>query len=218
MAIEKTIVQAAPLQPAHQQSRSAVPRYVDLDPESGLSPRAARLDRLVRSLLVDLRWLRGMALVDVATMAAARQSPAASPGLVREALRHVSLWPGFPVFRRLRAADPATVQHDLPFTMTFPLDGAVSTVFHGTCDVVFRDQEGHWTVLIVADSGASRAHQKLRLQLAGLAASARGFGPARRGWLIWHGAGGSEAEETESILETHEIGRWLAELTGAPPQ
>jgi ATP-dependent helicase/nuclease subunit A len=214
-AIEKTIAQAAPLPPAQPQMRPAVPRYVALDPENGLSPRAARLDRLVRSLLRDLRWQSGMTLGEVAAVAAARQSPAASPGLVREALRRVSPWPTFPVFRHLRTADPATVQHDLTFTMPCPLDGAASTVFHGTCDLVFRDAEGHWTVLIVADSGASRAHQSLRVQLAGLAASARGFGPARRGWLIRHGAEGSEAEEIELILDAHENGRRLAELARA---
>ena len=49
------------------------------------------------------------------------------------------------------------------------------TVFHGAGDLAFRDREGRWHLIVVADARAGPAHQRLRLQLAAMAAPARGL-------------------------------------------
>jgi hypothetical protein len=216
-AIEQAIAHAAPLERLDPQPPAPTPRYLDLDPAEGLSPRAARLDRLIRSVLRDPRWPRGAALDEVAARAAARQTPAASPGLVREALARMTSWPDSPVFRSLRAADPSTIQYDLAFTLPCPLadEPSTPTVVHGTCDMVYLDSQGRWQVLVVADARACPARQRLRLQLAGLAAEARGFAPVRQGWLIRHGPGAEMEQETETVFDAATAARLLAGLVRA---
>ncbi len=84
-------------------------------------------------------------------------------------------------FRALREADPASVRYDFAFTMP---SGA--TVYHGACDVLFRDRQGQWQVIVVADARANRDRQDLRLELSGRAVAASGFAPIGPGWLVWH--------------------------------
>ncbi len=128
--------------------------YLDLDPSAGLPPRAARLDALVRSIVRDPRWRRDSppALEPLAARAGARQVPAASPGLVRDAVRRLdALW-DLSAFQALRAASrrpDADVRDDLEFTLAPSEagrpDGRPATVFHGAVDLAFRDREGAGT-------------------------------------------------------------------------
>ena len=130
------------------------------NPTAGLTPRAARLDGLIRSMLHDPGWRRGESLESIAARASARQVPAANASLVREAVRRMdALW-DVEAFRALREADPASVRYDFTFTMP---SGA--TVYHGACDVLFRDRQGDWQAIVVADAGADRERQELRLEL-----------------------------------------------------
>src|SRR5262249_35814125 len=196
--IEETITRTECRDRTDPGPRIRAPHYLELDPTAELPPHAARLDRLIRSILVDPRWLRGADLDEVATRAAARQTPAANPGLIRAALRRITPWRNDPAFQGLRAADPASITHNLAFTMPYPLEGEPTTVLHGTCDVVYRDRQGECHVMLVADRRACPARQRLRLRLSGLAAQERGFAPVRQGWLIRHGADGETTQEAET--------------------
>jgi ATP-dependent helicase/nuclease subunit A len=213
-AIDEAIARAVRLDPTDPDPAGAtpVPRYVELDPAEGLPPRAARLDRLIRSILSDPRWLRGARLEDVAARAATRQVPAANPGLVREALQRLSPWLDRPILSGLHMADPASLRCEQPFTVAYPLDAEPSTVFHGTCDLIFRDRQGRWNVLIVADARAGAASQRLRLRLAARTAEARGFAPVHQGWLIWHGPDRETTEEVETVFDAEAVARAFAEL------
>ena len=50
-AIEEAITRAAPIESSDPERPATSPRYLDLDPTAGLTPRAARLDGLTRSML-----------------------------------------------------------------------------------------------------------------------------------------------------------------------
>ncbi len=185
-SIEEAITRAEPVDRVAAPRAAASPRYLDLDPIAGLSPRAARLDGLIRAMLRDPGWRRGESMEAIAVRASARQVPAANASLVREAVRRMdALW-DVPAFRALREADPASVRHDFAFTMP---EGA--TVYHGACDVLFCDREGLWQAIVVADADADRDRQSLRLELAGRAAIAGGFAPIGPGWVVRHGADGA---------------------------
>jgi ATP-dependent helicase/nuclease subunit A len=213
-AIEEAIARADPAAD-DEPARSAVrPRYVDLDPAVGLPPRGARLDALVRSIVRDPKWRRGgvPALEPLAARVGARQVPAASPGLIRDAVRRMdALW-DLAAFRALRAATAgpdAAVRDDLEFTVA-PADagrsdGRPPTVFHGAGDLVFRDREGYWHLIVVADARVCPAREGLRLQLAAMAARARGLDPIARGWLVRHGADGAAHEEVVTEFDTEAV-------------
>jgi ATP-dependent helicase/nuclease subunit A len=212
--IEEAITLATPAGSDDPVRPVPVPRYLDLDPAAGLSPRAGRLDRLIRAILCDPRWLRGEPIEPIATRAAARQVPAANPSLVREAVRRIDpLW-DTAAFRALRAAETGSVRNEFAFTIPYSPDGlpTPSTVFHGSCDMLFRDREGQWQVIVVADVAACRARQQLRLQLTVLAARASAFVPIRQGWIVWHGPDGMTTGEAVTIFDDSEIGRGLGDL------
>ncbi|MGP0062547.1 MAG: 3'-5' exonuclease [Isosphaeraceae bacterium] len=184
-AIEQAIARAAPTERVASSRRVPVPRYLDLDPAAGLSPRAARLDGLVRAMLRDPGWRRGDAFDAIAGRASERQVPAANPSLMVEAMRRMeALW-DVPAFRALREADPGSVRYDFAFTM--PVG---ESVYHGACDVLFRDGRGLWQVIVLADAGAGRERPELRLEFSNRAAAASGFAPIGPGWVVRHGSDG----------------------------
>jgi hypothetical protein len=185
------------------------PRYVDLDSPAGLTPRAARLDDLIRAILRDPRWLRGESIEAIAARAAARQVPAANPSLIREAIHRIDpLW-DCPAFQALRAAEPGSVRYDVTFTIPYSPDESTTppTVFHGTCDVLFRDWKSEWQLIVIADAGACRASQSLRLQLSARAAAASGLAPIRQGWIVRHGGSVESACDIETALDPDALAR-----------
>jgi ATP-dependent helicase/nuclease subunit A len=207
-SIEEAIAKAGPALDDDPSQPGAPPRYLDLEPSAGLSPRVARLDALVRSIVRDPRWRRREmpALGPLADRAGARQVPAASPGLIRDAVRRLdALW-DLTAFRALRAeasGSEAVVIDDLEFTLA-PAgagrsDGSPATVIHGSGDLAFRDREGRWHLIVVADARACPARQRLRLQLAARIARARGLEPIARGWLVQHGPEGAAREEIVTL-------------------
>jgi hypothetical protein len=222
-AIEQAIARAGPPLRDEPVPMIAPPRYVDLDPAWGLSPRVARLDALVRSIVRDPQWRRreAPALEALAAHAGARQVPAAGPGLIRDAVRRLdALW-GLTAFRALRAAasrPDADIRDDLEFTLARGeadagrTDARPTSVFHGAVDLAFRDREGHWNLIVVADAQAGPARHRLRLQLAATTAQARGLGPIARGWLVRHGPDGAAHEEAITEFDDEEIRRAMAEL------
>jgi ATP-dependent helicase/nuclease subunit A len=189
-AIEEAMAQAGPPSDDEPTGAGGPPRYEDLDPTIGLPPRAARLDGLIRAIVRDPRWRRGEApaFEPLAARVGARLVPAPGPALVRDAARRLdALW-DLPAFRALRAA--TSVGDDLEFTLA---EG--DTVYHGAGDLAFRDREGRWHLVVLADAGAGPERQRLRLRLAAMAARARGLEPIARGWLVRHGPDGSAHEE-----------------------
>jgi hypothetical protein len=142
----------------------------------------------------------------------ARQVPVANPSLVREAIRRIDpLWDS-PAFRALRDAEPGSVRYDFTFTMPYQRAGsaAPATVFHGTCDVLFRDRQGQGNLILIADARVCHARQRLRLQVSALAARTKGFGPVRQGWLVRHGVEAESDHEFETNFSDDAISLALA--------
>ncbi len=176
-------------------------RFVDLDPARELTPRAARIDALVRVIVRDPQWRcpHPPAFNDLATAAGSRQVPAAGPSLIREAVRRLDALDALSVFRALRASaqGPITdVRDDLDFTLTRGhQDRATAIVYQGFADLAFRDPEGRWNLITLADARCCPSRQRLRLSLAAEAAQAIGLDPIARGWLIRHAPDGTATEE-----------------------
>ena len=63
-AIERAIVETELGEPEQIVRPSPRPRLIDFDPARRMSPRAARLDRLIRAIIADKRLLRGEPLAE----------------------------------------------------------------------------------------------------------------------------------------------------------
>lgn len=192
-AIAEMISRASPA-PAEEPVRAVTPPlYMDVDPSAELSPREARLDALVRSVIGEPRWRlpEPPSLESLASEVGERQVPAASPGLIRDAiLRLDALW-DLPAFRALRSATSSgdsQVLEDIEFTLE--LSG---TVYHGSADLAFRDQSGRWNLVVIADDRTSPARQRLRLELAARAARELRL-EVLAGWVVWHGSDGASCD------------------------
>ncbi|MGE5756753.1 MAG: UvrD-helicase domain-containing protein, partial [Planctomycetaceae bacterium] len=123
-------IAATPAPPASPPPPAARrPRFVDLDPARGLSPRAARLDRLVRSILADPKCFRSGQLSAIASRSARRQDPLAPAGLEAEALDRLRPWLEGAFGCALAAA--TQIERDLAWTVAWPPDSADLTVFQG---------------------------------------------------------------------------------------
>jgi hypothetical protein len=223
-AIEEAIARAGPATEDEPSRPSPPPRYLELDPAYGLSPRASRIDSLVRSIIRDPRWRRRepAVLEALAARVGARQVPAAGPGLIRDVVRRLDALRGLSAFRALRAsaAGPeADICDDLEFTLS-PGDRGQGcpTVFHGAAELAFRDREGRWNLIVVADAHACPWRNRLRLLLAATAARGRGLEPIARCWLVHHGPDGSADVESVTELGDGEIARAVAALTGESPE
>src|SRR5262249_31724264 len=139
------------------------PRFIDLDPAYGLPTRAARLDALIRAVVRDQRWhsADSPSMQALASSAGIRQAPAPNPSLRRDAVRRLDLLWDLSVFQLIRASSSSAgndVHVDLEFTLTEGIPSAdrsdlgTATVFHGVCDLVFRDLGGRWHLVLVADT------------------------------------------------------------------
>ena len=168
----------------------------------------------------DPRWCRGVlsALEPLAAHVGAKQVPAANPALIRDAVHRLdALWDlsAFQALRAAASASDAAVRDDLEFILS-PGDAGRSasrpaTVFHGAGDLAFRDREGRWHLIAVADARACRARQRLRLQLAAMAARARGLEPITGGWVVWHGDDGAAHEDVVGEFDDEELARNVGE-------
>ncbi len=149
------------------------PRFVDLDAERRLSPRAERLDRLLRSILLDPNALRPGRLAEVARRAGSRQIPVASPDLVEEVARWLAPWINGPIGADLLKA--AVIVRGKEWAVV--QDG---TVFQGRTDFFARDSNGRSRAVNFEIRGASRPIERLRLLLSARATEA----PIHQGILI----------------------------------
>jgi ATP-dependent helicase/nuclease subunit A len=168
------------------------PRFVDLDAARGLSPRASRIDRLIRSVLADPRALSARdpraALADAARRAARRQDPVARADLVAEALGLLEPWIAGRLGKDLASA--SALERGGEWAVTWPPDGRdEATVFRGTTDVFARDAGGSWRAWVFSTPGASAPVERLRLLLSARAAEPLGLGPVVQGWRVGLGDG-----------------------------
>jgi ATP-dependent helicase/nuclease subunit A len=187
-------ITAAPLPPERgSPAASYRPRFVDLDPARGLSPRAARLDRLVRTILADPKLFQPGQLPAIAARAARRQDPLATPSLVAEAIDRLRPWLEGPFGRELAAS--TAIERDLDWTVAWPPDSSHPTVYEGGIDLLARDREGSWRLILVSDASSSEAHERVRLLLSSHVANTLGHGPIRQGWSLRLGPGGGLSVE-----------------------
>jgi ATP-dependent helicase/nuclease subunit A len=169
------------------------PRWIDLDAARGLSPRAAALDRLIRAVLSDPTATRPGSLGDAARRAARRQSPVAQADLVEEAVRRLEPWLLGSFGERLARAK--TLERGFAWTAAWPPDAPGATVVAGWADLLARDAQGVWSVVVVSPPGAPEPLERLRWALSAHAARAQGFTPIGPGWRIDLGEGRLRGEE-----------------------
>jgi ATP-dependent helicase/nuclease subunit A len=187
------------------------PRFIDLDPGRGLSPRSARLDRLVRTILADPKSFQPGQLIAIAERAARRQAPLAPPILVSEAVDRLRPWLEGPFGRELAAA--TTIERSLGWTVAWPPDSADPTIFQGRIDLLARERPGTWRLVLVSDATSPEAWERLRLVLSAYAASALGFGPIRQASSLRLGPGGGwSIDHPEPLTSTGSIQRAVDEL------
>jgi len=214
-AIERAIVETEIGEPEQILRPSPRPRLIDFDPARRLSPRAARLDRLIRTMIADKGLLRGEPLPAACARVGARQAPEASSSLIAEAVTWLEPWLATPVFQELRDASRARrpIERNLEWTIAWPLDGHHSTVLRGCSEAIYRDHQGRWRPVIVSTAAGDNQAERLRLMLSGAAAKQRGLEPVGPGWWVRPGPDGKlvvdvHIEFRANAIENSVI-RWL---------
>jgi len=212
-AIERAIVETEIGEPEQVLRPSPRPGLIDFDPARRLSPRAARLDRLIRALIADKGLLRGEPLAEACARVGARQAPAASSSLIAEAVTWLEPWLATPVFQELRDAARARrpIERNLEWTIAWPLDENHSTVLRGCSEAIYRDQRGRWRPVIVSTAAGDSQAERLRLMLSGVAALQRGFDPGGPGWWVHLGTDEKMLVDVHVNFNPAAIGQTLEE-------
>ena len=170
------------------------PRLVDLDPACGLPSRAARLDRLIRTILADPRTLDPKRLEAVAARAARLQDPVAPDRLVDEAIARVEAWARSPLGREVgRAGD---VLRAVPWAVRRTVEGE-SILFRGRSEFLYARGPGKSGLVILSDPTALATRERLRLLLAALAANEPGRRPVDRADWVRLGDGTAQVDPRE---------------------
>src|SRR5208337_292409 len=212
-AIERAIVETEIGEPEQVLRPSPRPRLIDFDPARRMSPRAARLDRLIRAMIADKGLLRGEPLAEACARVGARQAPAASSSLIAEAATWLEPWLATPVFQELRDASRARrpIERNLEWTIAWPLDENHSTVLRGCSEAIYRDQRGRWRPVIVSTAAGDSQAERLRLMLSGVAALQRGFDPGGPGWWVHLGTDEKMLVDVHVNFNPAAIGQTLEE-------
>ncbi|MGA2700749.1 MAG: UvrD-helicase domain-containing protein [Isosphaeraceae bacterium] len=212
-AIERAIVETEIGEPEQVLRPSPRPGLIDFDPARRLSPRAARLDRLIRAMIADKGLLRGEPLAEACARVGARQAPAASTSLIAEAVTWLEPWLATPVFQELRDAARARrpIERNLEWTIAWPLDENHSTVLRGCSEAIYRDQRGRWRPVIVSTAAGDSQAERLRLMLSGVAALQRGFDPGGPGWWVHLGTDDNMLVDVHVNFNPAAIGQTLEE-------
>ncbi len=160
-----------------------LPRRIDLDPAAGLSPLAARTDRVVRAALGVPAILNDRIEVGALVAQCARRlTPRPSPEDVARAARRLSVWAVGPMHRDL--AESPEREQALAWRLSWPTGaGGPPTVITGRLDFLVRDRNGRRCLMVVADAEAPVERERLRLLLA---VPALGLDPADLsiGWRV----------------------------------
>jgi hypothetical protein len=170
-----------------RRSKAATGSYLDLDSPPG------RLDRLVRAILITPRSLRRGALQSVAEELARRQTPAVGAGLLAEAIDRTRHWVEGSLGRAIATA--IEVRRDLTWSTTWPADEPKASVISGRLDLAYRDRNGDWHLVNVADASNNLEAERLRLAISSRLATELGCAPVAQAWLLTHGPGGGLRSE-----------------------
>lgn len=163
------------------------PRTLDLDASALLPPRAARLDRLIRSALSDPSAFRTADFRDAVTRAARRQIPAAHDGLVEEAVALLSAGFSGPLREMVARAEETEVE--AAWTWSWPPEARNATLIRGHADFLVRGPRGSWSVINVDAVGAPEPAERLRWVLSAREAMRSGHTPFAGGWRVVPGQG-----------------------------
>ena len=186
------------------------PHLIDLDPAFGLASGAARLDRLIRTILADPRALEPKRLEAVAQRAARLQDPVSPDRLIDEAIARVDAWARSPLGREV--ARSAEVIRAFPWQVRRPVGGD-PTLFRGRGDFLYRRTSGEFGLVILSDPSATEPRERLRLLLSARAAGELGHGVVTRADRVRFGEGGSQVDLRE--FDESSIDRMMADLS--PP-
>ncbi|WP_435022124.1 UvrD-helicase domain-containing protein [Tundrisphaera sp. TA3] len=135
------------------------PPSLDLDPAWGLSSRAGRRDRLLRTILAESRSLDLAALPKVAARAARLQDPVAPASLVAEVLDWLAL-PAWKAATRDATHSPYVIR-GYSWTIAWPFESN-PLVLSGTGDYAFDEPGSGMTVIQVSGPGADGPRERLR--------------------------------------------------------
>ena len=196
--IESTIARGFDPAPAPATAPPALP-FLSLDPASGLSPHAARLDRLVLATFLDPRSVRPGRLEEAAAEAGRRQSPMATPRLVAEAVDRLRGRLGGALGREIASAKE--IRADLAWSVAWPPDSTGQGVIEGRLDLAYRDARGDWRVVNLSDQTASVESERLRLLLSAYLAPSLGLGRIAQAWRFAHGPEGGLSGESDITAE-----------------
>ncbi len=172
------------------------PRFVDLDPAFGLASGAARLDRLIRTILADPRALEADRLAMIAARAARVQDPVSPDGLIKEAIGRIEGWSRSALGKEVARA--SEVFRAFPWVIRRD-----STLFQGRGDFLYRRAKGELGLVILSDPAASGLRERLRLLLSARAAGEMAQGVVSRAYWVRFG----EEEKTAAIQEFEEA--WI---------
>ncbi len=220
-AIERTILDAEISEPDRVIQPTPRPRLIDLDPACGLSPRAARLGRLIRAIMTDKELLRGEPLATTCRRLGERQMPAANSSLIADALTCLEPWLETPLFQELRETARARrpIERNVEWTIPWVFDDNQSTVIRGCTEAIYRDRQGGWRTLTVSDAANDEQTERLRLLLSGVASDQRGYGGCGPSWWIRFGKDGKILIDVTINFHPSSIGEslldWLS--TRSPP-
>ncbi len=164
-----------------------------LDQAQSRGASAQRLDRLVRSIVSDVKHLNARDLPDAAHRVARRQVPAAHAGLVREAVDRLTPWLTGALGRILERA--RRVEPGQAWTVAWPPRSRNPSIFEGRFDLLYEEPDGSWGVVLLCDESAPGPSERLRLLLSALAAEQLGYAPVLQAWQIRLGPGGGISGE-----------------------
>jgi ATP-dependent helicase/nuclease subunit A len=161
------------------------PRSLDLDPTHGLSSTSARLDRLIRTILVDPRSLEPKLMEPIAIRAARMQDPVSPQSLIEMAIDRLTAWARTPEAREISRS--SSVRRSFEWVIGWP-EVERSTDFRGRGDFLFRLSSGGDGLVCLSDPGASEDRERLRLLLSAEAAERMGLGKVRKAWWVRPGS------------------------------
>jgi ATP-dependent helicase/nuclease subunit A len=158
------VITSATLEARKVKSAPRRPRFVDLLETPDQSPRAVRVQQLVRAILDDPRAVvEPLKLADAARRAGRRLEPPASSELIADTVRLLDPWFSGPL--RAEYARSSQIERGYDWTLNWPPSSEQSTVFQGRAEFVVCEPSGARSVLIVSAPGTLEPMERLRLLL-----------------------------------------------------
>jgi ATP-dependent helicase/nuclease subunit A len=156
---------------ARSASRRPPPRFVDLLEAPDRSPRAIRVQQLVRAILDDPLALalalelelEPLKFIEAARRAGRRLEPPAASELVLDAVRLLDPWLSGPLGQELAKA--SKIERGYDWTLNWPPGSDHSTVFQGRAEFVACDPSGVRSVFVFSTPGTLESLERLRLLL-----------------------------------------------------